>query len=75
MKSLAEFVRIMRYAQARLAVDWCQWRFERARRDLADAFDAEDRAWQNVQVHRSIQPAQPPEVPAFLLAENAGAAE
>lgn len=70
MKSILEFLRLLRYAQARMSVDWCQWRFDRARFDLADAHDAADRAYQDLQLQRPPPPV--PDIPAYLRVEPTG---
>lgn len=71
MEAIAEFVRVMRYAQTRLALHYCLWRHERARHDLADAFAACDRAWADYQAHHMAIPAPRPEPPAFLVSAPA----
>lgn len=71
MNAFAEFVRIMRYAQARLALRYCLWRHESAKHDLADAFEACDRAWSDYQAHHMAIPEPRPEPPAFLVVASA----
>jgi hypothetical protein len=66
--ALAEFLRVMRVAQTRLAVRWCEHRLERARHELADAYDAADKAWAELQIHHTAPP--PPSPPVFLRAAN-----
>ena len=72
MKSLLEFMRLLRYAQARMSVDWCQWRYDRARFDLADAHDAADRAYQDLQLQRPPPPPPAPDIPEYLRVEPIG---
>lgn len=69
MTALAEFLRVMRVAQTRLAVRWCEHRLERARVELADAYDAHDRAWSELQIHHT--PAPPQGVPVYLQRKEA----
>mgnify|MGYP007071588693 CR=1 FL=1 len=68
MNALRELLILMRAAQTRLSVDWCHWRLERARHELADAHDAHDKACAAVRLHYAPPPE--PEVPAFLLVGN-----
>lgn len=64
MNNIRELLILMRAAQTRLAVDWCYWRLERARQQLADAHDAHDKARAAIRLHYAPEPT--PSVPEFL---------
>lgn len=70
MKSFLEVVRLVQYAQARMAVAYHLWELERVRTGLAKAYTAHDRAQAALRVHDA--PMRNSEAPTFLLKRNKG---
>ena len=66
MTALADFLRLLRYAQARMAVAYHHRDLERARSGLAKAYSAHDAALADLRAHEGAATI-PPEPPQFLL--------
>lgn len=66
MKAILETLAIFRYAQARIALQWCHWRYERDRTALADAHVAVTRAWANLRATELPPCNTEPHVPEYL---------
>lgn len=66
MTAIADFVRLLRYAQARMAVAYHHRDLERARVGLAKAYAAHDAALADLRAHEGAATI-PPEPPRFLL--------
>ncbi len=66
MKSFAELLRLLHVGRQHFSVTQCERDVERAKRDLALALDARDRAMADIRI------AEPPPrmIPTFLLADN-----
>lgn len=66
MTAIADFLRLVRYAQARMSVAYHHRDLERARSGLAKAYAAHDAALADLRAHEGAATI-PPEPPRFLL--------